>query len=1282
MNSRVASMGWLYAFLLMFVIFGCRQILDDTEADINPKPPAQDNSFTLSGLQYVSVENSIELTPSYRDPQKLGLPTITLWESSDTIKLKANGRTIQGLSPQKGVVITATSSENEKASHTITVFDLDLEPNLDTVLVGETITINPNIMPLGVFSTDINLTWSYGSVPDQAQVIQGENGAQQVVSRKEGAVDLLVKDDGTVDITGVERGSILLTARAVDGGIWSKEITVTALAIIVEDDGPVIALNQEIAVTATPVDSFVPEKPYSWSIVQGDDNISITTLDQGERAIVKGSSIGKAEISVASSDVYVEKAKRAIEVYDLVTDLSRLPLEDVPTVRESLHLRDFDGRARSRLASTEIYLNMPVDIGAMVNQVEGGLVLLSDIVWHTESAQNGAILEVTKDEITGAVTLIGMESGTVLLRAEGPGNGEWVYLITIHDERMEVGDTYAISAGDFIIDIAELRTLVSNNTLDEKILEESQAKAWHLTHSNMMATVQVSDLSELSAGVEAGSSYAVELSVESEPTTKRTIMVTVTDENTVIGSEYGIYAESFTVDIAAAHGLDESSVMSSAGAKAWKLADGNTATIEVGGSLPDFTTAEDGDIFQVTLQVQDEPNTMRVITISVIGENTAVGREYAIFGRDFVMSLPKATSHGIDVSSITSTASVKAWRLFDGESVDFSVNLDNIPNPIVSGEFLVPLEVLDADNNDTGVIRTIKVTVYDLENLIPEFIERDQIFTFTPSLDIEGVISITDLAWSSGDSGSLVVTKATNGDVTLTGVSLVDSVTITAQAPDEGEWVFSTRVVGAPFIITYEIPTGGAIVDLPLRTEGDMYDLYIFWGDSTTYTHVKNSSDATYLAEAGNLDVTIYGDLRFGDIDGDGTDDGSWGDKTNNFRSSNYLIGVKSFGTVQFIHNTHSFANNPEFNSLPIDEDNTPRISGSAASFFMGAKKFNQPLNHWNVSEVTNMSYMFSGAREFNQNISNWDVSSVVNMGYMFHDTLHFDQPLSWGSKTKSVTNMMAMFYKAILFNQNIGGWDVGNVINMSHMFRDAGDFNQNISSWDVSSVTNMSHMFSGAGKFNQNISSWDVSRVTIMDYMFHSALRFNQPLNWGVKTKSVTNMKAMFYQAPIFNQNISGWLVSSVKDMSFMFNAASAFNQNISSWDVSSVTNMNYMFGGVEIYNQPLNWGTKTSSVMHMKGMFQGAKKFNQDIRSWDVSSVTDMSYMFSGAWEFNQDIRSWDISSVTKMDWMFNQTYKFNYTLRSWNVTGKSTNQMFRESNLLTKLSWHPVGCACGSH
>ena len=47
---------------------------------------------------------------------------------------------------------------------------------------------------------------------------------------------------------------------------------------------------------------------------------------------------------------------------------------------------------------------------------------------------------------------------------------------------------------------------------------------------------------------------------------------------------------------------------------------------------------------------------------------------------------------------------------------------------------------------------------------------------------------------------------------------------------------------------------------------------------------------------------------------------------------------------------------------------------------FYKASGFNQPLNNWDVSSVTNMQQMFDAATSFNQDLSDWDVSNVTTM--------------------------------------------------------------------------------------------------------------------------------------------------------------------------------------------------------------------------------------------------------------------------------------------------------------
>lgn len=377
------------------------------------------------------------------------------------------------------------------------------------------------------------------------------------------------------------------------------------------------------------------------------------------------------------------------------------------------------------------------------------------------------------------------------------------------------------------------------------------------------------------------------------------------------------------------------------------------------------------------------------------------------------------------------------------------------------------------------------------------------------------------------------------------------------------------------------------------------------------------------------------------------------------------------------------------FNQIVLlDTANVTDMSG----VFYSATIFNQDISDWDFSHVTEIGSIFTYS-SYNHDVSNWNLTSLTNMTFMFIRATAFnngDVPFTFISgkfldNISNVTSMRAMFYEAPAFNQDVSGWDVSNVTNMYEMFSGATVFNNNGASlnWGskTSKVTTMENMFYRANSFNQDISGWDVSSVTNMRYMFGNygdPTSFNQPITWA-DTSKVTTMYGMFYGANSFNQDISGWDVSGVVDMGSMFEGASVFNNGGVTLDwaskTTSLTSMQNMFKDASSFNVLVL--LNTSNILSMSNVFNGASLFNKSLNSWNVSSVQEMVGMFGSATSFNQPLHSWDVSSVTDMNNMFYNASSFNQDISGWDVSSvQSMANMFRGASAFNNggvvLTW----------
>ena len=177
-------------------------------------------------------------------------------------------------------------------------------------------------------------------------------------------------------------------------------------------------------------------------------------------------------------------------------------------------------------------------------------------------------------------------------------------------------------------------------------------------------------------------------------------------------------------------------------------------------------------------------------------------------------------------------------------------------------------------------------------------------------------------------------------------------------------------------------------------------------------------------------------------------------------------------------------------NLTQLSDLNPPPYNGPMQSMFAGCSSLTMvpSINSWSMpSGVKRIQSMFQGATSFNQDLSGWDVSHITDMSYMFKEATSFNSPLLWGSKVSNVTDMSYMFQEATSFNQDISGWDVSSVTDMSDMFKGATSFNQPIGLWGskTANVGNYSFMFEGASSFDQNLGTWTMKSGCYGDIMF-----------------------------------------------------------------------------------------------------------------------------------------------------------------------------------------------------
>lgn len=169
----------------------------------------------------------------------------------------------------------------------------------------------------------------------------------------------------------------------------------------------------------------------------------------------------------------------------------------------------------------------------------------------------------------------------------------------------------------------------------------------------------------------------------------------------------------------------------------------------------------------------------------------------------------------------------------------------------------------------------------------------------------------------------------------------------------------------------------------------------------------------------------------------------------------------------------------------------------SCMGMFKGCSKLiDPPVQNWDTSNVTNMSFMFDKCYAITSNlqIQDWDTSKVTTMQAMFQadnggahyatnmETLHIE---NWN--TSNVTDVGWMFYgQKGLTSLDFSKWDTSKIQSFHHLFAHCTNLVPiGIENWDTSSATTFNATFHNTAATSYDISKWNTSNSESFSQMF-----------------------------------------------------------------------------------------------------------------------------------------------------------------------------------------------------
>lgn len=225
---------------------------------------------------------------------------------------------------------------------------------------------------------------------------------------------------------------------------------------------------------------------------------------------------------------------------------------------------------------------------------------------------------------------------------------------------------------------------------------------------------------------------------------------------------------------------------------------------------------------------------------------------------------------------------------------------------------------------------------------------------------------------------------------------------------------------------------------------------------------------------------------------------------------------------------------------MDVSHINTPDLSSFEKLFeYCGASQI-LGLTTWDVSDVTNMSYMFGYSAITSLDLSGWNTENCTTFSCIFEYTDKLTQIDGLSTfNTSSLRNCSSMFYQSAVKNIDI-------------------------SSWDTSKITTMSGFCWGSNASSINLSGLDFSKCTTFEYAFRYVKNCVIDLQGCIFAPIISTCRCCFQSVGYGELTILGienMGINCIEDMSNMFSASPLTSLDISLWNFSNTTDMSEMF-------------------------------------------------------------------------------------------------------------------------